>query len=165
MVALHQVWLTHTVATLGTASTAEHIQSVETVCLQGRTVVRSGSGRGPRSLGLVCFQNSGLGVKVVTCRLARILIRMSEGRAGGLRVPEAQSEPLDFALEQSVSTAESGKSKGASVADDVLRILQRASIDRTRRADSRRRTTGVSQTVDRMVSGVGTVERTPTALN
>ena len=48
-VALHQAGLTHTVATLGTALTAEHIQVLRRFASKVVLLFESGSGRGPRS--------------------------------------------------------------------------------------------------------------------
>ena len=49
-IALHQVGLTHTVATLGTALTSEHIQILRRFAVKSRLTVRSGCGGRARCL-------------------------------------------------------------------------------------------------------------------
>ena len=66
-VALHQAGLTHTVATLGTALTAEHIQVLRRFASKV-VLLFDPDQAGVRAAlrGLDLFVNSGLGVKVVT---------------------------------------------------------------------------------------------------
>jgi DNA primase len=67
-IALHQAGITHTVATLGTALTAEHIQALRKFAPNEVVLLFDPDAAGVRAAlrGLDLFVNSGLGVKVVT---------------------------------------------------------------------------------------------------
>ena len=128
-VALHQAGLTHTVATLGTALTAEHIQVLRRFASKV-VLLFDPDQAGVRAAlrGLDLFVNSGIGVKVVTLPAGEIPIPMC-GRKGRRpsRLEEQAPSLLDFALEHSLSTAESSTIEGRiRSVDDVLRILQKS---------------------------------------
>ena len=129
-VALHQAGLTHTVATLGTALTAEHIQVLRRFATKV-VLLFDPDQAGVRAAlrGLDLFVNSGLGVKVVTLPGGDdpdTYVR-KEGPEAFARLEEQAPSLLDFALEHSLSTAESSTIEGRiRSADDVLRILQKS---------------------------------------
>jgi DNA primase len=129
-VALHQAGLTHTVATLGTALTAEHIQVLRRFTSKV-VLLFDPDQAGVRAAlrGLDLFVNSGLGVKVVTLPTGEdpdTYVR-KEGPEAFVRLEEQSPSLLDFALEHSLSTAESSTIEGRiRSVDDVLRILQKS---------------------------------------
>jgi DNA primase len=129
-VALHQAGLTHTVATLGTALTAEHIQVLRRFASKV-VLLFDPDQAGVRAAlrGLDLFVNSGLGVKVVTLPTGEdpdTYVR-KEGPEAFARLEEQAPSLLDFALEHSLSTAESSTIEGRiRSVDDVLRILQKS---------------------------------------
>jgi DNA primase len=129
-IALHQAGLTHTVATLGTALTPEHIQVLRRFASKV-VLLFDPDQAGVRAAlrGLDLFVNSGMGVTVV---------RLPDGEDPDTYVrkegPEAFAQLaaqapslLDFSLEQSLKAAESStlEERIRSV-DEVLRILQKS---------------------------------------
>ncbi len=150
-VALHQAGLTHTVATLGTALTAEHIQVLRRFASKV-VLLFDPDQAGVRAAlrGLDLFVNSGLGVKVVTLPAGEdpdTYVR-KEGPEAFARLEERAPSLLDFALEHSVSTAESSTIEGRiRSVDDVLRILQKSEhpIEREERIRVVAERLGVSQ--------------------
>ena len=150
-VALHQAGLTHTVATLGTALTAEHIQVLRRFAFKV-VLLFDPDQAGVRAAlrGLDLFVNSGLGVKVVTLPAGEdpdTYVR-KEGPEAFTRLEEQAPSLLDFALEHSVSTAESSTIEGRiRSVDDVLRILQKSEhpIEREERMRVVAERLGVSQ--------------------
>ncbi|HKQ34260.1 MAG TPA: DNA primase [Nitrospiraceae bacterium] len=150
-VALHQAGLTHTVATLGTALTAEHIQVLRRFASKV-VLLFDPDQAGVRAAlrGLDLFVNSGLGVKVVTLPAGEdpdTYVR-KEGPEAFTRLEEQAPSLLDFALEHSVSTAESSTIEGRiRSVDDVLRILQKSEhpIEREERIRVVAERLGVSQ--------------------
>ncbi len=129
-VALHQAGLTHTVATLGTALTAEHIQVLRRFASKV-VLLFDPDQAGVRAAlrGLDLFVNSGLGVKVVTLPDGDdpdTYVR-KQGPEAFARLEEQAPSLLDFALEHRLSTAESSTIEGRiRSVDDVLRILQKS---------------------------------------
>ena len=150
-VALHQAGLTHTVATLGTALTAEHIQVLRRFASKVVLLFdpdKAGVRAALRSLDL--FVNSGIGVKVVTLPAGEdpdTYVR-KEGTEAFARLEEKASSLLDFSLEHSLSAAESSTIEGRiRSVDDVLRILQKSEhpIEREERIRVVAERLGVSQ--------------------
>ncbi len=129
-VALHQAGLTHTVATLGTALTVEHIQVLRRFASKV-VLLFDPDQAGVRAAlrGLDLFVNSGLGVKVVTLPDGDdpdTYVR-KQGPEAFARLEEQAPSLLDFALEHRLSTAESSTIEGRiRSVDDVLRILQKS---------------------------------------
>jgi DNA primase len=129
-VVLHQAGLSHTVATLGTALTAEHIQVLRRFASKV-VLLFDPDQAGVRAAlrGLDLFVNSGIGVKVVTLPAGEdpdTYVR-KEGPEAFARLEEQASSLLDFSLEHCLSTAESGTIEGRiRSVDDVLRILQKS---------------------------------------
>jgi DNA primase len=150
-VALHQAGLTHTVATLGTALTAEHIQVLRRFASKV-VLLFDPDQAGVRAAlrGLDLFVNSGLGVKVVTLPAGEdpdTYVR-KEGPEAFAHLEEQAPSLLDFALEHSLSTADSGTIEGRiRSVDDVLRILQKSEhpIEREERIRVVAERLGVSQ--------------------
>jgi len=150
-VALHQAGLTHTVATLGTALTAEHIQIVRRFASKV-VLLFDPDQAGVRAAlrGLDLFVNSGIGVKVVTLPAGEdpdTYVR-KEGPEAFARLEEQSPSLLDFALEHSLSTAESSTIEGRiRSVDDVLRILQKSEhpIEREERIRVVAERLGISQ--------------------
>ena len=129
-IALHQVGLTHTVATLGTALTAEHIQALRRFADQV-VLLFDPDAAGVRAAlrGLDLFVNSGLGVKVVTLPIGEdpdTFVR-KEGTRAFAQLEVAAPSLLDYALNHTVKQADDGslESRIRSV-DEVLRILQKS---------------------------------------
>ncbi|HEU5091083.1 MAG TPA: DNA primase, partial [Nitrospira sp.] len=129
-IALHQAGLTHTVATLGTALTAEHIQALRRFADQV-VLLFDPDAAGVRAAlrGLDLFVNSGLGVKVVTLPVGEdpdTFVR-KEGAAAFAQLEAAAPSLLDYALNHTVKQAVDGslESRIRSV-DEVLRILQKS---------------------------------------
>ena len=150
-VALHQAGLTHTVATLGTALTAEHIQVLRRF-VSKVVLVFDPDPAGVRAAlrGLDLFVNSGIGVKVITLPAGDdpdTYVR-KEGPEAFARLEEQSPSLLDFSLEHCLSTAESGTIEGRiRSVDDVLRILQKSEhpIEREERIRVVAERLGVSQ--------------------
>ncbi|HSA61728.1 MAG TPA: DNA primase [Nitrospiraceae bacterium] len=129
-IALHQAGITHTVATLGTALTPEHIQVLRRFAANV-VLLFDPDAAGVRAAlrGLDLFVNSGLGVKVITLPAGDdpdTYVR-KEGPDAFARLEEVAPSLLDYALEHSVKQAEAGslESRIRSV-DEVLRILQKS---------------------------------------
>ena len=150
-VALHQAGLTHTVATLGTALTAEHIQVLRRFASKV-VLLFDPDPAGVRAAlrGLDLFVNSGLGVKVVTLPAGEdpdTYVR-KEGPEAFARLEEQAPSLLDFSLDHSLSTAESSTIEGRiRSVDDVLRILQKSEhpIEREERIRVVAERLGISQ--------------------
>jgi DNA primase len=129
-IALHQAGLTHTVATLGTALTHEHIQVLRRFASKA-VLLFDPDQAGVRAAlrGLDLFVNSGMGVTVVTLPDGEdpdTYVR-KEGPEAFARLEAQAPSLLDFALEQSLKAAESStlEERIRSV-DEVLRILQKS---------------------------------------
>ncbi len=129
-IALHQAGLTHTVATLGTALTPDHIQVLRRFASKVVLLFDpdpAGVRAALRSLDL--FVNSGLGVKVVTLPAGDdpdTFVRKS-GPGAFAELEERAPSLLDFALEQSLQTAEASTVEGRiRSVDEVLKILQKS---------------------------------------
>ncbi|ULA63826.1 MAG: DNA primase [Nitrospira sp.] len=129
-IALHQAGITHTVATLGTALTAEHIQALRRFA-SNVVLLFDPDAAGVRAAlrGLDLFVNSGLGVKVVTLPDGDdpdTYVRKA-GAEAFAQLEAAAPSLLDYALEHSVTEAEAGslESRIRSV-DEILRILQKS---------------------------------------
>ena len=129
-IALHQAGLTHTVATLGTALTPDHVQMLRRFASKV-VLLFDPDAAGVRAAlrGLDLFVNSGLGVKVVTLPAGEdpdTYVR-KEGIDAFTRLEQQAPSLLDFALEQSVKTAESSTMEGRiQSVDEILRILQKS---------------------------------------
>lgn len=129
-IALHQAGLTHTVATLGTALTAEHIQALRRFA-DKVVLLFDPDAAGVRAAlrGLELFVNSGLSVKVVTLPLGEDpdTFVHKEGAGAFARLEAAAPSLLDYALDHKIKQADDGslESRIRSV-DEVLRILQRS---------------------------------------
>ncbi len=129
-IALHQAGLTHTIATLGTALTAEHIQVLRRFA-DKVVLLFDPDAAGVRAAlrGLDLFVNSGLGVKVVTLPVGEdpdTFVRR-EGAGAFAQLEAAAPSLLDYALNHTVKQADDGslESRIRSV-DEVLRILQKS---------------------------------------
>jgi len=129
-IALHQAGLTHTVATLGTALTLEHIQVLRRFASKVILLFdpdAAGVRAALRSLDL--FVNSGLGVKVVSLPVGEdpdTYVR-KEGAEAFDRLEERAPSLLDFALEHSLKSAEASTIEGRiRSVDEILRILQKS---------------------------------------
>lgn len=129
-IALHQAGLIHTVATLGTALTLEHIQVLRRFASNVILLFdpdAAGVRAALRSLDL--FVNSGLGVKVVSLPVGEdpdTYVR-KEGAEAFDRLEERAPSLLDFALEHSLKTAEASTIEGRiRSVDEILRILQKS---------------------------------------
>ncbi|HEY6084911.1 MAG TPA: DNA primase [Nitrospira sp.] len=129
-IALHQAGLTHTVATLGTALTSDHIQVLRRFASKVVLLFDpdpAGVRAALRSLDL--FVNSGLGVKVVTLPAGEdpdTFVR-KEGPAAFTHLEERAPSLLDFSLEQSLRSAEGSTVEGRiRSVDEILRILQKS---------------------------------------
>ena len=130
VIALHQSGLTHTVATLGTALTPEHIQVLRRFAAKV-VLLFDPDQAGVRAAlrGLDLFVNSGMGVTVVTLPAGEdpdTYVR-KEGPEAFARLEAQAPSLLDFSLEQSLKAAESStlEERIRSV-DEVLRILQKS---------------------------------------
>ncbi|MDO9118478.1 MAG: DNA primase [Nitrospira sp.] len=129
-IALHQAGITHTVATLGTALTAEHIQALRRFATNV-VLLFDPDAAGVRAAlrGLDLFVNSGLGVKVVTLPDGDdpdTYVRKA-GAEAFAQLEAAAPSLLDYALEHSVKEAESGSLEGRiRSVDEILRILQKS---------------------------------------
>ena len=129
-IALHQAGITHTVATLGTALTGEHIQALRRFA-SNVVLLFDPDAAGVRAAlrGLDLFVNSGLGVKVVTLPDGDdpdTYVRKA-GAEAFARLEAAAPSLLDYALEHSVKAAEAGSLEGRiRSVDEILRILQKS---------------------------------------
>lgn len=129
-IALHQAGLTHTVATLGTALTAEHIQALRRFA-DKVVLLFDPDAAGVRAAlrGLELFVNSGLSVKVVTLPIGEDpdTFVHKEGVGAFARLEATAPSLLDYALDHKIKQADDGslESRIRSI-DEVLRILQRS---------------------------------------
>jgi len=129
-IALHQAGITHTVATLGTALAADHIQALRRFATNV-VLLFDPDAAGVRAAlrGLDLFVNSGLGVKVVTLPDGDdpdTYVRKA-GAEAFARLEAAAPSLLDYALEHSVKEAEAGSLEGRiRSVDEILRILQKS---------------------------------------
>lgn len=129
-IALHQAGLAHTVATLGTALTPEHVHALRRFA--DRVVLLfdpDAAGVRAALRGLDLFVNSGLGVKVITLPSGEdpdTFVR-KEGVGAFTQLEAAAPTLLDYALDHTIRQAESGslESRIRSV-DEVLRIIQKS---------------------------------------
>ncbi|GKS65692.1 DNA primase [Nitrospira sp.] len=128
-IALHQAGLAHTVATLGTALTADHVQALRRFASNVVLLFDpdpAGVRAALRSLDL--FVNSGLGVKVVTLPVGEdpdTYVR-KEGPEAFARLEQQAPSLLDFALEQSLNATEVETIEGRiRNVDEILCILQK----------------------------------------
>ena len=128
-IALHQAGLAHTVATLGTALTTDHVQALRRFASNVVLLFDpdpAGVRAALRSLDL--FVNSGLGVKVVTLPVGKdpdTYVR-KEGPEAFARLEQQAPSLLDFALEQSLNATEVETIEGRiRSVDEILRILQK----------------------------------------
>ena len=129
-IALHQAGLTHTVATLGTALTAEHVQALRRFA-ERVVLLFDPDAAGVRAAlrGLDLFVNSGLSVKVVTLPAGEdpdTFVRKT-GADGFAQLEAVAPSLLDYALNHTINQADPGslESRIRSV-DEVLRILQKS---------------------------------------
>jgi DNA primase len=150
-IALHQAGLMHTVATLGTALTPDHIQALRRFADQV-VLLFDPDAAGVRAAlrGLDLFVNSGLGVKVITLPAGEdpdTFVR-KEGAGAFARLEAAAPSLLDYALDYTIRQAEAGslENRIRSV-DEVLRILQKSEhpIEREERIRVVAERLGVSQ--------------------
>ena len=129
-IALHQAGMAHTVATLGTALTAEHIQALRRFA-SNVVLLFDPDAAGVRAAlrGLDLFVNSGLGVKVVTLPAGDdpdTYVRKA-GVEAFARLEATAPSLLDYALEHSLKAAEAGSLEGRiRSVDEILRILQKS---------------------------------------
>ncbi|BCA53568.1 DNA primase [Nitrospira sp. KM1] len=129
-IALHQAGLTQTVATLGTALTAEHIQVLRRFA-SNVVLLFDPDDAGVRAAlrGLDLFVNSGMGVKVVTLPAGEdpdTFVR-KQGPQAFTELERHAPSLLDFALEHNLQKAESGSVEGRIRAvDDILKIIQKS---------------------------------------
>lgn len=129
-IALHQAGLSHTVATLGTALTPEHVQLLRRFASH-IVLLFDPDAAGVRAAlrGLDLFVNSGLSVTVVTLPAGHdpdTYIREA-GLDAFARLESGAPSLLDYALDQSLHQAAAGslEARIRSV-DDILRILQKS---------------------------------------
>lgn len=129
-IALHQAGLTHTVATLGTALTPDHIQVLRRFAANV-VLLFDPDPAGVRAAlrGLDLFVNSGLSVKVVTLPSSEdpdTFVR-KEGAEAFAALEAKSPSLLDFSLELSLKHAEGDTIEGRIRSiDEVLRILQKS---------------------------------------
>lgn len=150
-IALHQAGLSHTVATLGTALTPEHIQMVRRFATNV-VLLFDPDAAGVRAAlrGLDLFVNSGLGVKVITLPSGEdpdTFIR-KEGPEAFTRLESSAPSLLDYALDYSVQQAAGSSLEGRiRSVDELLRILQKSEhpIEREERIRVVAERLGVSQ--------------------
>ena len=129
-IALHQAGLTHTVATLGTALTTEHVQALRRFA-ERVVLLFDPDAAGVRAAlrGLDLFVNSGLSVKVVTLPAGEdpdTFVRKG-GADAFAQLETVAPSLLDYALNHTIDQADPGslESRIRSV-DEVLRILQKS---------------------------------------
>ncbi len=150
-IALHQAGLAHTVATLGTALTLDHVQALRRFA-SNVVLLFDPDPAGVRAAlrGLDLFVNSGLGVKVVTLPVGEdpdTYVR-KEGPEAFARLEEQAPSLLDFALEQSLKATEVETIEGRiRSVDEILRILQKGEhpIEREERLKVVAERLGISQ--------------------
>ena len=150
-IALHQAGLAHTVATLGTALTSDHVQALRRFA-SNVVLLFDPDPAGVRAAlrGLDLFVNSGLGVKVVTLPVGEdpdTYVR-KEGLEAFARLEEQAPSLLDFALEQSLKATEVETIEGRiRSVDEILRILQKSEhpIEREERLKVVAERLGISQ--------------------
>lgn len=151
-IALHQAGLTHAVATLGTALTLEHVQTLRRFA-DNVVLLFDPDAAGVRAAlrGLDLFVNSGMGVKVITLPAGEdpdTFVR-KEGAGVFAKMEAAAPSLLDYALDHTLKQAEAGslESRIRSV-DEVLRILQKSEhpIEREERMRVVSERLGISQT-------------------
>ena len=150
-IALHQAGLAHTVATLGTALTSDHVQALRRFA-SNVVLLFDPDPAGVRAAlrGLDLFVNSGLGVKVVTLPVGEdpdTYVR-KEGPEAFARLEEQAPSLLDFALEQSLKATEVETIEGRiRNVDEILRILQKGEhpIEREERLKVVAERLGISQ--------------------
>jgi len=150
-IALHQAGLTHTVATLGTALTSEHVQVLRRFASKV-ILLFDPDAAGVRAAlrGLDLFVNSGLAVKVVTLPAGEdpdTYIR-KESPDSFARLEEQAPSLLDFALENSLKTTEVSTIEGRiRSVDEILRVLQKSEhpIEREERLKLVAERLGISQ--------------------
>jgi len=129
-IALHQVGLTHTVATLGTALTAEHVQVLRRFA-ERVVLLFDPDAAGVRAAlrGLDLFVNSGLSVKVVTLPAGEdpdTFVRKA-GADGFTQLEAVAPSLLDYALNHTIDQADPGSVESRiRRVDEVLRILQKS---------------------------------------
>ena len=129
-IALHQAGLAHTVATLGTALTPEHVQALRRFA-DHVVLLFDPDAAGVRAAlrGLDLFVNSGLGVKVITLPSGEdpdTFVR-KEGVGAFTELEAAAPTLLDYALDHTIKQAEAGSLEGRiRSADEVLRIIQKS---------------------------------------
>lgn len=129
-IALHQAGITNVAATLGTALTSDHIQTIRRFTSRVMLLFdpdQAGVRAALRSLDL--FVDSGVGVRVVSLPDGDdpdTFVRKHGPEAFG-RLEESAPSLLDFSVEQNLCNAGSGaiEDRIRSV-DEVLRILQKA---------------------------------------
>ncbi|MBX3236690.1 MAG: DNA primase [Nitrospiraceae bacterium] len=169
-IALHQAGICHVAATLGTALTAEHITVIRRFASKVVLLFdpdAAGVRAALRSLDL--FVNSGIGVTVVSLPTGDdpdTFVRKF-GPAGFAELAGRAPSLLDFAVEHSLQTAESGTVEDRIRAvDAVLRILQKGAhpIEREERIRVVAERLGLSQQrlIDRYPALVADDQRKPT---
>lgn len=128
-VALHQAGIRNAVATLGTALTAEHVQAIRRFATNIVLLFdpdAAGVRAALRSLDL--FVNSGMSVTVVSLPEGEdpdTFVR-HHAAEGFIRLQEKAPTLLDFAVEQSLRTAQTGSLEDRIRAvDEILRIIQK----------------------------------------
>jgi DNA primase len=150
-IVLHQAGMTHTVATLGTALTPEHVQVIRRFATNV-VLLFDPDAAGVRAAlrGLDLFVNSGLGVKVMTLPTGHdpdTFVR-KEGPEAFARLEETAPSLLDYALEHSVRQAAVGSlEERIRSVDEVLRVLQKSEhpIEREERIRAVAERLGISQ--------------------
>lgn len=150
-ITLHQAGLSHTVATLGTALTPEHVQALRRFA-SNIVLLFDPDAAGVRAAlrGLDLFVNSGLGVKVVTLPAGHdpdTYIR-EYGVEGFAGLEAAAPSLLDYALDQSLRQAVAASLETRiRCVDDILRILQKSAhpIEREERIRLVAERLGISQ--------------------
>ncbi|GAB1724133.1 MAG: DNA primase [Nitrospira sp.] len=168
-VALHQAGIRHVAATLGTALTPEHITVIRRFASNIVLLFdpdQAGVRAALRSLDL--FVNSGLSVKVVSLPEGDdpdTYVRQ-HGAEGFAALHRTAPSLLDFAIEHSLRTAESGSVEDRIRAvDAVLRILQKSAhpIEREERIRLVAERLGLSQQrlIDRYPTLVSEDQRRP----
>lgn len=151
-IALHQAGLTHTVATLGTALTPEHIQALRRFASKV-VLLFDPDAAGVRAAlrGLDLFVNSGVGVKVVTLPTGDdpdTYVR-KYGADSFTRLEEQAPSLLDFALEHSLKATEASTvEERIHSVDAILRIIQTSEhpIEREERMKIVAERLGINQT-------------------
>jgi DNA primase len=150
-IALHQAGLAHTVATLGTALTPDHVHLLRRF-VTNVVLLFDPDAAGVRAAlrGLDLFVNSGLGVKVMTLPSGDdpdTFIRTA-GAEAFARLERAAPSLLDYALDHTVTEAASASLEGRiRSVDEVLRILQKSEhpIEREERLRVVAERLGISQ--------------------